>query len=202
MKGFFKGIGAYGRVIGMIVRYRLWGYLLIPGLIGILIGGAIFAGAWTVSDDLGSLIIGWYPENWWGSANLETVGDVLGGVLIAALGLLLFKYILLIAVSPFMSLLSEKIESKITGEPSPTFSVSLFMKQAGRALRLNLRNISREVLLTLVLWILSLTGVLTIVTTPLLFLVSAYYAGFGILDYTMERHFNYRNSIYLSLIHI
>jgi len=196
MKGFFKGIGSYVSVFGMIAKYRLWGYLLIPGVIGMLIGGGIFAGAWTASDDLGEIIISWYPENWWGSAGLGTLGDVLGGVLVAALGLLLFKYILLIAVSPFMSLLSEKIESKITGRPSPSFSFSLFFMQAGRALRLNLRNISREILLTLVLWILSLSGILAVVTTPLLFVISAYYAGFGILDYTMERHFNYRNSIY------
>ena len=195
MKGFLKGIGSYGRVVGMIVKYRLWAYLFIPGVIGMLIGGGIFAGAWTASDDLGELLISWYPENWWGSAGLETFGDVLGGVLVAALGLLLFKYILLVAVSPFMSLLSEKIESKLTGEPSVTFSFGLFVKQAGRALRLNLRNISREIVFTLILWVLSLSGVLTPITTPLLFAISAYYAGFGILDYTMERHLNYRNSV-------
>jgi CysZ protein len=95
-----------------------------------------------------------------------------------------------------MSLLSEKIESKLTGEPSPTFSIGLFITQAGRALRLNLRNISREIIFTLVLWILSLSGVLAPITTPLLFAISAYYAGFGILDYTMERHLNYSNSVY------
>ncbi|MGK0363180.1 MAG: CysZ protein [Saprospiraceae bacterium] len=196
MKGFFKGIGAYRRVFSLIRKYHLWSYLLIPGLIGMLIGGGILAGAWTASDDLGSMIISWYPENWWGSAGLGQVGDVLGGLLVAVLGLLLFKYILLIAVSPFMSLLSEKIESKITGQPSPAFNFSTFLNQAGRALRLNLRNIFREVLLTLVLWVLSLSGILAPVTTPLLFAISAYYAGFGILDYTMERHFNYKNSIY------
>ncbi len=196
MKGFFKGIGAYRRVFGMIAKYRLWSYLLIPGLIGMLIGGGILAGAWTASDDLGSIIISWYPTEWWGSTGLATVGDVLGGVLVALLGLLLFKYILLVAVSPFMSLLSEKIESKITGEPSPAFSFNVLLQQSGRALRLNLRNIFREVILTVILSILSLSGVLAPITTPLLFVISAYYAGFGILDYTMERRLNYKNSIH------
>lgn len=195
MNNFFRGIGAYSRVISMISKYSLWSYLLIPGLIGLLIGGGILAGAWTASDDLGGMIISWYPEHWWGSEGLATFGDVLGGILIAALGLLLFKYILLIAVSPFMSLLSEKIESKATGQPSPKFSSSVFLSQLGRSLRLNFRNIFREIVLTIILWTLSLSGVLAPVTTPLLFAISAYYAGFGILDYTMERHFNYRNSI-------
>lgn len=196
MKGFFKGIGAYRRVFGMIAKYRLWSYLMIPGLIGMLIGGGILAGAWSASDDLGSIMISWYPTDWWGSGGLATVGDVVGGVLVAVLGLLLFKYILLIAVSPFMSLLSEKIESEITGEPSPAFSFNLLLQQTGRALRLNLRNIFREVILTIILSILSLSGVFAPITTPLLFAISAYYAGFGILDYTMERHFNYKNSIH------
>ncbi len=195
MKGFFKGIGAYVGVFGKIAKYRLWSYLLIPGLIGMLIGGGILAGAWTASDDLGGILISWYPENWWGSEGLAQFGDVLGGVLVAALGLLLFKYILLVAVSPFMSLLSEKIENKITGEASSTFSFNLFLQQAGRSLHLNLRNISREIILTIILWTLSLSGILAPVTTALLFAISAYYAGFGILDYTMERHLNYRNSL-------
>lgn len=195
MKGILQGIGGYGRVFGLISKHNLWIYLLLPGLIGLLIGSGIVASAWATSDDLGGLISGIYPENWWGSAAVKTIGDVLGGALVLMSGLLVFKYILLIAVSPFMSLLSERIESKTTGAEVPSFSFKTFWEQAGRSLRLNLRNILREILLTIILWILSLSGILAPITAPLLFVVSAYYAGFGVLDYTMERHLNYRDSI-------
>jgi len=57
------------------------------------------------------------------------------------------------------------------------------------------RNLGKELLLTIPILLLKIIPIVNIFSTVLLFLVQAYYAGFGNMDYTLERHFKYRESI-------
>jgi CysZ protein len=107
-----------------------------------------------------------------------------------------FKYVLLIVLSPFLSLLSEKVESRLDGEHfSGKFSVSRALEEMMRGLRLALRNIWRELLFVLILTMLSLIGPLSLITAPLIFLIQSYYAGFGNFDFTLERYYSVRDSV-------
>lgn len=193
IKNIFIGIRAYAGSFKLISELKLWKYFAIP--IGISLVTAILIGitAWSWSDDLGQLIAqAWIWE--WGAETFRTIGDIVGGLLIAVLGLIAYRHIVMALSAPFMSPVSEKIEAHIEGstyEPG----TSNFRALLWRGIRINLRNLGMELLLTLPIFLLGFIPVIGIVSPVLLFFMQAYYAGFGNMDYTLERHLEYKNSI-------
>ena len=194
INSFTAGFGSYFKAFQVISRYKLWSYLLVSMLISIVLGGAIFGTAWNISDDLGAWLIEFYPWEW-GRGVLEKIASVFGGIFIVAFGLILFKNLVMALSSPFMSMLSEQVERKLTGRGARPFSLDQFMKDLIRGISIALRNITRELFFTLLLFIIGLIPVFTPFTTILIFLVQAFYAGFGNIDYTLERHLNIRDSV-------
>jgi CysZ protein len=70
------------------------------------------------------------------------------------------------------------------------------MRELVRGIRVSLRNILRELLLTLIVLVISgLLPFLAIFGGPVIFAIQAYYAGFGNMDFTLERHLGVRGSV-------
>jgi CysZ protein len=100
--------------------------------------------------------------------------------------------------APFMSPVSEKIEAHLLGENSKLIHQhrnTSFQEQLWRGIKINLRNLFMELWLTAIILIISLIPVIGWFTSLLLFFIQAYYAGFGNMDYTLERHFKYKESL-------
>jgi len=99
--------------------------------------------------------------------------------------------------APFMSPVSERIEKYLYPElhDPHTHRKTSNTQQLIRGLRINIRNLFYEIGISIPLLILSFIPVVNFVTTPLLFFVQAYYAGFGNMDYTLERHYEYSDSV-------
>ena len=192
---FVSGFTSYVKAVEHVSRFRMWGYVLLPGLISILIGVAIFATAYGLSDDIGQYIIGFWK---WDFAKgvVSSIASIFGGLLLAALGLLIFKQLVMVVTAPFLSVLSEKVEMQLTGfEDNVGWSLSKILKDISRGLAIAVRNLLRELSLTILLLIIGLIPVFTPFTSALIFVLQSYYAGFGNLDFAMERHFGYRDSI-------
>ncbi len=187
---------AYGTALNHISQHKLWGYVVLPGLICLLLGITIFGLAWGLADNIGSVIDNIWRWDW-GKGAAEKVSKVFGGLLVLLAGLLIFRQLVLVILSPMMSLLSEKVEKQLKGqvELNASFSISQTISNIVRGLRIVLRNILRELLLTLLLLVLGLIPLFSPVAVVLIFLVQAYYAGFGNMDFALERHLKFRDSI-------
>jgi CysZ protein len=193
LKNVFIGIKAYFGAFSLISKLKLWKFFAIPMLISFVTAVLIGVSAYGLSDNIGYYISKlWVWE--WGKETFTSIGNIIGGLFIVLIGLILYKHIIMALSAPFMSPVSEKIEIHLIGKTHTHRSTS-FSQQLWRGIRINIRNLGMELLLTIPILLLGFIPVIGIFSTVLLFLVQAYYAGFGNMDYTLERHFKYSESI-------
>lgn len=193
IKNIFSGIKAYFGAFSLISKLKLWKYFAVPMLISVVTATIIFGSAYGLSDNIGAFI----SKIWiwdWGKDTFTSISNFIGGLFIVVIGLILFKHIIMALSAPFMSPVSEKIEAHLTGLPAHSHRDTTFMEQLIRGIKINGRNLFMELLLTIPLLILKFIPVVNIFSAALLFLLQAYYAGFGNMDYTLERHFQYKQS--------
>ena len=192
-KNIFRGIRAYGGSFQLISKLGLWKYFGVPILISILTFVLVGFTAYGLSDNIGGFIAkAWVWE--WGSETFRSISNFFGGLLIVVIGFILYKHIIMALSAPFMSPVSEKIEAHLLGEAYEHRNTK-FSAQLWRGIRINVRNLFMELLFTIPILIFSFIPVVNIFTSILLFLVQSYYAGFGNMDYTLERHFKYDESL-------
>lgn len=194
IKNILKGIQAYSGAFALLSKLKLWKYFAIPILISIVVAMLIISASYGLSDNLGM----WIANIWvwdFGRSVFESFSTIIGGLVILVIGLILFKHIIMALSAPFMSPVSEKIEQHLTGKKDINKVKSSFQSQLWRGIRINGRNLMMELFITIPILLLKFIPVVNIVSTVLLFMVQAYYAGFGNMDYTLERHYSYRDSI-------
>ena len=194
IKNIVLGIKEYGGAFALISKLKLWKYFIIPVLISILTATFIIIEAYVLSDNIGAFI----SKLWiwdWGKETFTALSNFIGGVIIIILGLIVYKHIIMAFSAPFMSVVSEKIEQHLYGDVKHLHRKSTFFEQLVRGIRINIRNLYKELLFSLPLLILKFIPIATLFSTLLLFLLQAYYAGFGNMDYTLERHLPYKESL-------
>lgn len=193
IKNILKAIRAYVGTFKLINKLGLWKYFVVPMAISFLTAVSIGFFAWGLSDNLGAFISKiWFWE--WGSQTFRTISDFIGALVIIALGLILYRHIVMALSAPFMSPVSEKIEKHLYGTTHPHRNTTN-AAQLWRGVRINVRNLLRELMLTIPILLIGFIPVVGIISSVLLFLVQSYYAGFGNMDYTLERHYKYAESI-------
>jgi CysZ protein len=194
IKNILKGIQSYTGAFALISKLKLWKYFAIPILISIVTAIIIGLSAYGLSDNIGRFIANIWPWDF-GKDTFTSISTFIGGIVVLAIGLILYKHIIMALSAPFMSPVSEKIEAHLTGIERHNHRNTSFKQQLWRGVRINIRNLGKELLITLPILLLKFIPIVNIFSTVLLFVIQAYYAGFGNMDYTLERHFKYRESI-------
>ncbi len=188
-----QSFGDSRQALVLLFRLRLWKYFAIPILIALFAAVAIVSLAWGLSGQVGGLIAeAWIWE--WGASTMRSLARLIGGLMVFALGLLVYKHIVLALAAPLMSPVSEKIEAHLypgVHQYRNTTNAS----QLVRGIKINLRNLGWEIGLSIPILLIGLIPVVGIFSAALIFLIQAYYAGFGSMDYTLERHYGFRESV-------
>lgn len=199
---FKLGFTTYKDAHRLIVEHKLWWYVVLPAFLNLIII-AIFA------------LVGYYGINSLATwiLNITGLSDQSDGFLkYLSLGLgfiikiisyfLLFiiynnvyKYAILLILSPALAILSEKTDKILSGHQYP-FHFGEFLLDVWRGIRIALRNIFLELLFTIVLFILGFIPIIGWVAPVILFFITCYYYGFSMIDYSSERaKLNIRQSI-------
>mgnify|MGYP003973460287 FL=1 len=194
IKNIFSGIRACASAFSLLYKLKLWKYFIVPIVISLFT--AVFIGftAFASSDSMGQVLANMWIWDW-GKETMVTITPILGGIFVLVIGLILYKYIILALSAPFMSAVSEKIEIHVNGKLHNNYKITTFQEQLWRGIRINILNLGKEIVFTIPILLLKFIPFVNIFSTGFLFLLQAYYAGFGNMDYTLERHLNYKNSI-------
>lgn len=122
---------------------------------------------------------------WIGNFLANGIGKAYGGIY--SFGFYLYQFIVVTLFSPFMTLLSERVEEHITGKDFP-FSLGKFFKDLFRLIDIMLSGMMVYFVFHAI-WI--ITGKIfpiEIINPIISFLIVAFFAGFYSYDYSLERH--------------
>ncbi|MEE9437639.1 MAG: EI24 domain-containing protein [Saprospiraceae bacterium] len=194
IRDIITGFLDYFKAIPFIFKHNLYSYFLVSGIISLLLGVSVFFLSYILSDNVTSLLLGMFSFDT-DAYYISNIVTMFSGIVMVAIGLLLFKYILPLIISPFMSPLSKKTAALLsTSYPTITIQPETKLSTV-RGVRISLRNFFRELLITLFILLLGLFPLFTILVVPLIYLTQAYYFGFGNMDYYLERYLNVKPTI-------
>lgn len=187
IENFKQGVKYYGDGFKLLFGSKLWLFMIFP------IALAFFM-VW-IGTSLVYPVIGWLNESVveafesvsWLQNIISLFVTIILKIVFWILVFVFNKYIVLILLSPVLALLSELVEEQQTGNKFP-FNIGYFIKDVMRGILISIRNFFIELLLLFVGFILSFIPVVGLLFPLFSFLLSSYFWGFSMIDYSNERH--------------
>lgn len=186
-------IRAYFKAHKIIVKHKLWKWILIPGIMYAIV---FFFCIYFFSKSSAHVIDYFFSVTGLKTWLRKEQGSWLRftfifGQLILQIILILFyfswfKYLFLIIGSPVFAWLSGKVEAIINNRHYP-FNFNSFLKDIFRGIKIAFRNMLWQTVYMISILILSLIPLIGWASPVLAVFVECYYFGFSMLDYTSER---------------
>ncbi len=168
-------------------KHRLWGYYIIPAIVSLLVFGTLLFFIWQLATWVSGIFMTLLPADWlsggWLSGLLSAV--VFGIALLFCLKM--YRYLMLILLSPALALLSEKLQQIWHNTPERPFDLSQLLTDVLRGIQISLRNLFIELFLTITLTIIGLLlSPISPIIALLIFVIESYFVGFSMIDYRNE----------------
>lgn len=188
IKDFLRGFFIIGTAHRVIVKYKYWPFLIIPGIMSfcfitllIVLAVLYFPGFSTYMNE------NWIPEFMSGKIMFAIMVAVMW-IVMFFVGYMTYKPVILTLLSPLLGQLSERTERDVYNRPGPPFSMQQVMKDVVRGIIINMRNLALTILFMLLAWLfvfIPLVGPL--ISMVCMIAIQSYYGGYSLVDYTLER---------------
>ena len=193
LKEIVIAVQAYAEAHRLIMKHRLWKWILIPGIIYAImfvVSIYFFGKSATTAIEYLTQITGldeWLQkvQNFW-LGFLFTFAGIMLWLVQMLFYFSLFKYFFLIIGSPLFAYLSEKTASIIEGKEF-SFSIKQLLQDAARGAKLSLRNSLWQTIYLIALIFLSCIPVIGWITPLIALFTECFFYGFAMLDYSFER---------------
>ena len=189
LQDIITGFSAYSKAHQFIKANKLWAYVALPGMINLILLSLIAWLGWQYTSMLTDYLLEFFglggeDGGWW---ILNFFLLLVFRLLVFLIYVMIYKYLVLILMAPFLALLSERTEAIKTGRVFP-FVFSRFVKEVLRGIMIALRNIILELIATILLLLMATIPLIGFLSPFLIFLVQTYFYGFSMMDYYNERH--------------
>jgi CysZ protein len=185
----FLGINSYIRAFRILDKYNLWSTLILPASLSLLIAVIVVLLAWITSEDIVLYVTGRYSFKEYDSQIgnvIELVPAILIRGIVLFLYLKIYRYLILIVLSPVFVNVSRVLHKQIEGMEDK-MNLKAYCFCSFRGIRLAIRNFFLELLVTGGLLLLTLIIVWILPVIPaIILLVESYFFGMVMMDYAYE----------------
>lgn len=190
MKQLLFALQAYKMAMSFTNKHNLWVYYIAPAIINMLIFSGLAYLFFIFGNSISLWLESFLPTRSLDNTWLTIIDIFLRGfiyVFLLLFYLKTYRFVMLILLSPALSMLSEKVQELSQNTTPRPFNISQLLHDILRGIKISFRNLFIEIAFTLLLSVIGIIfGFLSPITTVCIIIIESYFLGFSMIDYRNE----------------